>query len=152
MNSLDITSLYTNIPIKKCFNLLATHLRKMKFNSSLPINILIYNCKHISHMTYFRFSNKFYKQKSGLPMGNPLITVLASVFLKVLEPSSFKYRLPTNTTYFKYIDNILISLPQNIKIENITEKLNLPLTLSIKKNQTILYISWTSKLSNPNRI
>ena len=41
MNSLDITSLYTNIPIKKCHTLLVTHLRKIKFNSPLPINTLV---------------------------------------------------------------------------------------------------------------
>ena len=38
MNSLDITSFYTKLPIKKCVNFLATHLIKIKFNSSLLIN------------------------------------------------------------------------------------------------------------------
>ena len=121
MNSLDITSLYTNIPIKKCLNLLATHLRKIKFDSPPPINTLINISKHITNMTYFKF-NKFYKQKYGLPKGNPLSGVLACLFLEFLE--SFKYRLPSNTTYSRYIDDILIFLPQNTKIEEIAEKLN----------------------------
>ena len=120
MNSLDITSLYTNITIKKCLNLLATHLRKIKFDSPL-INIY----KHITNMmTYFKFNNKFYKQKYGLPMGNPLSKILACLFLEFLDSGPFKYRLPSNTTYFRYIDDILIFLPQNIKIEEIAEKLN----------------------------
>ena len=36
---------------------------------------------------------------------------------------TFKYRLPSNTTYFRYIDDIFIFLPQNVKIEEIGEKL-----------------------------
>ena len=72
-------------------------------------------------MTYFKFNNKFYKQKFGPLMGNPLHGVLANLFL---ESGPLQNRLPINTSYFRYIDNILIFLPQNIKIENIAEKLN----------------------------
>ena len=61
MNSLDITSLYTNIIVKKCLNFLGIYLRKNKFNSLLPINTLINICTHITNMTYSKFNNKFYK-------------------------------------------------------------------------------------------
>ena len=57
-------------------------------------------------------------------MGNPLSGLRASLFLEFLESGSFKYRLPSNTIYFRYIDNILIFLSQNIKIEEIVEKLD----------------------------
>ena len=50
--------------------------------------------------------------------------VCVYIFLEVLESGPFKYRLPSNTTYFIYIDDILISQPTNIKIEKIAEKLN----------------------------
>ena len=33
-------------------------------------------------MTYLKFNNKFYKQKSGLSMGTPLSVVLACLFLE----------------------------------------------------------------------
>ena len=123
MNSLDITSLYTTYP-SKCFNPLATHLRKIKFDSTLPINTLINICKHITYKTYFKFNNIFYKQKYGFPMGNSLSGILACLFLEFLPSSPFKYRLPSNTTYLRYIDGIIIFLLQNIKIEEIAEKLN----------------------------
>ncbi len=60
-------------------------------------------------------------------MGNPLTGVLACLFLEFLETGTFKYRLPTNTTYFIYIDDIHISLPQNLKAEEIKIK-------NLKKN------------------
>ena len=88
MNCLDITSRYTNIPIKKRLNLLATDLRKIKFDSPLPINNLINIWKHITNMAYFKF-NKFYKQKYGLLVGNPLSRVLVCLFLEFLESIPF---------------------------------------------------------------
>ena len=75
-------------------------------------------------MTHFKFNNKFYERKYGLPMGNPLSGVLACLFVEFLESGHFKYRLPSNPNFFIYIDYILIFLPQNIKIKEIAEKLN----------------------------
>ena len=45
-------------------------------------------------MSYFKFNNKFHKQKSGFPMGNPLSGILACLFLELLESNPFKYKLP----------------------------------------------------------
>ena len=57
-------------------------------------------------------------------MGNPFSEVLACLFQEFLESGPFKYRLPSNSTYFRCIDDMLIFLPQNIKIKEIAEKLN----------------------------
>ena len=57
-------------------------------------------------------------------MGNPLSGFLAGQLLEFLEFVPFKYRLPINTTYFRYIVDILIFLPQNITIEKIAEDWN----------------------------
>ena len=89
--------------------------------------------------------DKFYKQKYGLPIGNPLSGVLASLFLEFLESDPFRYRLPSNTTYFRYNDNIPIFWAQNIKIEEITEKLNnvelsINLTHEKESNNTIPFL------------
>ena len=80
MSSLDIPSLFTNIPIKNASTFLLLIWEKT-FDSLLSINTLTIICKHITNMTYFKFNNKFYKQKHGLPVGNPLSGVLACLFL-----------------------------------------------------------------------
>ena len=95
-------------------------------------------------MTNTKF-NKFYKQKYGLPIGNPLSGVLVCLFKEFLESGAFKYRLPSNTTHFRYIDDILIFLPQNIKIEDIAEKLNniepsINFTTEKESNNTIPFL------------
>ena len=76
-------------------------------------------------MTYFKFNNKFYKQKFVLSMGNPLSDVLPDLIIESLELGSFKYWLPINATYFRYIDNVLIFLHQNIEIENIPQSVRI---------------------------
>ena len=96
-------------------------------------------------MTYFKFKHQFYKQKYGLPTGNALSGVLVSLSQEFLETSPFKYRLPNNTTYLRYIENILISQTQNIKIEEIAEKLNnvepaINLTYEKESNNAILFL------------
>ena len=109
MKSLDIPSLYSNIPIIKCLNRLATHLRNTQINI----------CKHITNRTYFKFNNKFYKSKYGLPMGNPHSKVLVYLFLEFIESGLSKYRLPSNTTYFRYIDDIFIFLSKHKNLRGI---------------------------------
>ena len=57
----------------------------------------------------------------------------------------FKYRLPSNTTYFRYIDDILIFRLQNIKIEKNAEKLNnvepsINFTYEKESNNTITFL------------
>ena len=61
----------------------------------------------------------------AFPWEISLSGVLACLFLDFLESGPFKYRLPSNITYFRYIDDILLFLPQDIKIEEITEKQNI---------------------------
>ena len=56
-------------------------------------------------------------------MGNPFSGILAHQFLEFLDSGPSKYRLPSHTTYFRYIDYIIFLL-QNIKIEEIAGKLN----------------------------
>ena len=90
----------------------------------IEINIVINICKHITNMTYFKFNNKFYKQKYGLPMGNPLSRVLAGLFLEFLESSPIGYMLPSGTTCFGCVSNVFIFLPQDIRVEKIAEKLD----------------------------
>ena len=70
-------------------------------------------------MTYLKFNNKFYEQKSGLPIGKPISGVPACLFL---EPSPFKYIFPIKGIYFWYINDIRIFLLLNIKIEKTAEK------------------------------
>ena len=57
-------------------------------------------------------------------MGSPLSGVLACLFLETLEAGPFRQILPTNSTYFRYIDDALIIYPRRTNLETLTAKLN----------------------------
>ena len=124
MASLDIASLYTNIPVKKCLHLLQDYLSKIKTKLDLPVNKIINICDLITDQCFFQFNGTFYQQKFGLPMGSPISPVLACLYLEFLESGPFKKILPKTSTYLRYIDDVLIIYPRRTKLEELVNKLN----------------------------
>ena len=119
--SLDIKSLYTNIPVDKCIKRQYNYLQKSNTTFPLPISKLIKICTLCTSHCYFQY-NTLYKQKFGLPMGSPLSRVLACIYLEFLESGLFKH-IPNTAHYFRYIDDILLIYPQDLDL-HITDKLN----------------------------
>ena len=98
MSSLDVDSLFTNIPLKEtiniCTNLLYKNVDVIEgTNKSESKNLL----SLATQESYFMFNDILYKQKDGVAMGSPLGPTMANVFLwfyvmKWLEqcPNEFK--------------------------------------------------------------
>ena len=98
MGSLDVDSLFTNIPLKEiiniCTNLLYKHvdviagINKSEFENLLSL---------ATQESYFMLNDILYKQKDGVVMGSPLGPTMANVFLSFYEmkwleqcPNEFK--------------------------------------------------------------
>ena len=122
--SLDVQSLYTNIPVDKCLESLRDHLKNTKPNLPIPADTLIDICALCCQMNFFYFNNNLYIQKFGLPMGCPISCALACLFLEFLESGPFQYILPKNSHYYRYIDDALFIYPQNIDLPNLVHRLN----------------------------
>ena len=147
--SLDIKSLYTNIPVDRCIVCLHNHLQISNFTLPLPISKLIKICTSCTSHCYFQYNNIFYKQKFGLSMGSPLSRVLACIYLEFLESGPFKYIISNTAHYFRYRDNILLIYPKGLDLHSITDRLNNvePFIRShMNLNPTTLYLFWTSFL------
>ena len=143
MNSVDLTSHYTNIPVKNTSTFLQLTQEKINLTHYYT-NTLINIWKHITNVTCFKFNIKFYEHTYSHSIGYSHSGLLICLFLEHLESSTFKCRLLSNTTYFRYIDDILIFQPQYIKIEEIVEKVNversIKLTYNKESNSTILFL------------
>ena len=82
MRSLDVDSLFTNIPLKEtiniCTNLLYKNVDVVEcINKSEFENLL----SLATQESYFMFSDILYKQKNGVAMGSRLGPTIANVFL-----------------------------------------------------------------------
>ena len=86
MASLDIDSLFTNIPLDESIDICADKLYNDNEN---PPNIPRHNFCNLLNIaikeTFFMFNNKYYKQVDGVAMGSPLGPALANIFMCSFE-------------------------------------------------------------------
>ena len=111
MGSLDVDSLFTNIPLEETIDICANTffenmekievLSKTEFKELLPL---------ATKESYFIFNRKLYEQVDGVVMGSPLGPTLTNVFLVHFEtnwlqncPSDFKLHY-----YRRYVDYIFV--------------------------------------------
>ena len=111
MDSLDVDSLFTNIPLEETINICTNLLYNNKdviegINKSEFKNLL----SLATQESYFIFNDVLYKQKYGVAMGSPLGPTMANVFLSSYEvkwleqcPKKFK-----PVFYRRYVDDIFV--------------------------------------------
>ena len=82
MASLDVDSLFTNIPLDETIDNCVDNLYNDNEN---PPNIPKHDfCNLLNIATkksFFMFNNKYYKQVDGVAMGSPLAPALANIFM-----------------------------------------------------------------------
>jgi hypothetical protein len=77
MMTLDISNLYTNIPVKEVIQIIEKKLNSNpNLNSFVKIEILRL-IKTTTEQHYFTFHNNFWKQETGTPMGSPISSIIA---------------------------------------------------------------------------
>jgi len=67
--SLDVTSLFTNVPIDKVLNIFEMKWPSIEHYTSIPKNEFLEATKFVFNSTYFKFNDKIYKQTYGALMG-----------------------------------------------------------------------------------
>lgn len=119
--SLDVTSLFTNVPIELVKN--AINNRKNKLSGNIPSSEIIKAVEIIMTNTYFQFNNSHYKQHWGLPMGSPLAPVCADLAMQDLETHCLNQLNFTIPFFHRYVDDILTCVPTD-KIQLVIDTFN----------------------------
>ena len=123
MASLDVDSLFTNIPLDETIDICIGSLYKDDENTPKIPNDISRNLPPVATIeSFFMFNNKFYKQIDDVAMGSPLDPAPASIFMcsfqnKCLKdcPGSMK-----PVFYRWYVDDIFVlffSLSQAEKLK-----------------------------------
>ena len=93
MASLEVDSLFTNIPLDKNIDICADNLYNGKENPNIPKHDLCNMLKIATKESFLTFSNKYYKQLDDVAMGSPLGPALANIFCVVLKVNGFEILL-----------------------------------------------------------
>jgi retron-type reverse transcriptase len=103
--SFDVESLFPSVPLEPTLNTIKHHVSRQNIPKSKK-EFLIKAVELCMETNQFQFRGKFFKQKSGLPIGSSLSPQLASFFML-----HFENRIKRNSWfprfYVLYVDDIL---------------------------------------------
>ena len=139
MASLDVDSLFTNIPLDETINICIDSLYKDDENTpKIPKDVFRNLLTVATKESFFMFNNKFYKQIDGVAMGSPLGPALANIFMCNFEnkwlkdcPHSLK-----PVFYRRYVDDIFVlfsSLDQAEKFKKYLSSKHPNINFSLEK-------------------
>lgn len=108
MCSLDVTSLFTNVPLDKTIEIAIKKIKilhpKLKIDDK-NLRELFYYC---TKRTNFIFNNENYDQINGVSMGSPLAPILAHLYMSELEKNIIKFKGKKPSIFYRYVDDIFI--------------------------------------------
>ncbi|CAH8531837.1 unnamed protein product [Schistosoma bovis] len=114
MLSLDIASLFTNIPLTETIDKMCVQLLEIKIEIQIPISKMKELLLKCIVSIYFMFNNEFYRQIDVVAMRSPPHPILTYIFLVKLENGTLKDLLNKLHHYCGCIDDTLIECDENI--------------------------------------
>lgn len=111
MISLDVTSLFTNIPTQLVLQAIKNRWDLISTKTSMSINQFLHAIQLILESTSFKFNDVIYEQIFGSPMGSPLSPMLADIVMDDLESHCLE-ALPFDVrVFYRYVDDIFAIIP-----------------------------------------
>ena len=156
MITMDVNSLYTNIPHTDGINACRSFLSRHTTDPALVNDILILKDFILTH-NLFKFNKDHYLQIKGTAMGTKIAPAYANIFTDAIETSFLSSSPLKPSIYYRYIDDIFLIWPhgndslthflehannihQNIKLTHERSKTTLPfldVTVQIAHNKII---------------
>ena len=120
--SYDVTSLFTNVPVKETIDYIIDEIyNKKKLKEICSKLIMKRLLKKLTSDCVFSFNNKLYKQVEGCAMGNPLSVVLANIHMSRMEREIVNPNNPI--LYARYVDDIFCRKKKN-ETDTLFESMN----------------------------
>ena len=125
MCSFDISSLFTNVPLKETINICADALYCDHSDAQPLISkaVFIELMKSATSGVEFSFNDIMYKQTDGVVVGSPLGPALANIFVGYYEEKLFSQKSKPST-YFRYVDDTFAMFCNEEESDNFFKQLN----------------------------
>lgn len=154
--SLDVVSLFTNIPFDLIVQLLELHWEKIEPYTTLTFNGFFKLFSFIFDNCYFSFNNCFYQQIFGTPMGSPISPILAQIVMDHLLDLILPRLAFPIPFIFKFVDDMVTAVPddQMHNTLNIFNSINehLQFTLESETNKSVPFLDTLVTRAEDNRI
>jgi len=116
--SLNVGSMFTNIPIELAVDSIKKIWHLIKNNTSIPYEEFLIGIRLVLNSTYFKFNNKIinitinkiYKQSFGT-MGSLLSPLIADLVIQDIETKVLGQLPEKLPFYYRYVDDIVILSP-----------------------------------------
>ncbi|XP_071580377.1 uncharacterized protein [Temnothorax nylanderi] len=112
MISLDVSSLFTNIPKELVLKAIEKRWQEISPNTKFTLPQFLHTINLVLDSTSFCFNDNFYEQTFGSPMGSPLSPIIADLVMDDLEThclSSFDFVI---SIFCRYVDDIFVIIPR----------------------------------------
>ncbi|XP_053391365.1 uncharacterized protein LOC128554143 [Mercenaria mercenaria] len=106
--TLDVNSLYTNIPHTEGIEACKYFLENSNYNGRLSVDSVCKLIQTVLENNFFKFNNDNYLQKAGTAMGSPMAPSFASLFMGKLEQSFLSSCELKPDVWFRFLDDIFM--------------------------------------------
>ncbi|XP_055842593.1 uncharacterized protein LOC129909544 [Episyrphus balteatus] len=139
MVSFDVTSLFTNVPIIECIEVIKSQLSTSDDDSKLLE--LLHLCLTSG---YFLYKEKFYLQIDGVAMGSPVALIIADIWMQYFEMKALETSLIKPVIWKRYVDDTFCILNKN-DVDTFLNHLNsvhskIQFTMEIEENNTLAFL------------
>lgn len=115
MVSFDVVSLFTNIPVDLAIDIVTDRWDELNAYTNIPREMFFKLLKFcLIDANYFVYNNVFYKQIFGMPMGNPLSSVIADIITQRLLNTTLNSLSEKPKLLVKYVDDIFAIVQENM--------------------------------------
>ena len=103
--TLDIKSLYTNVPVDEALKAVEFYFKRHPDNSR-PDSTLLHIISTILSNNDFYFNDNLYIQTKGIAMGQPFAPSIANIYVGLMEEQFLQSCSKTPLIWLRYIDDI----------------------------------------------
>lgn len=145
--SLDVISLYTNIPVKLVTKLIEKNWKDIKKYTDLPMTEIVGAIELTLNSTYFLQGNNLFKQIDGCAMGSSMSSAVAQLVMEDLEITTLaklKFQIPF---FYRFVDDCIMAVPAD-QVNNVVNEFNkyhkkLQFTVETEINKQINFLDLT---------